>query len=144
MVISIIVILLALTATSAAAGREMPTVGDQVYIFNGGDIVINAGVPFHIRHGYLAKSIDADAIGVFDFNLEISGIQLKPGLRYTSPETGLVQRIYNFPQGLPEGTYSYIGRWYAPCQYILGLAECPDPNKPVLDIIQTGKIIINP
>ena len=64
-VISIIVILLALTATSAAAGREMPTVGDQVYIFNGGDIVINAGVPFHIRHGYLAKSIDADAIGSF-------------------------------------------------------------------------------
>jgi len=146
LVLGILFVLLALAVTPAGAERKNPAIGERINIGGaGGDMNISAGVPFHIRHGWMTTPGGTQAIGIFDFDLEIEALNVRPGLRYFDFEAETLMRIYNFPDGLPEGTYAYIGRWYAPCQYVNeDLANCPILNKSVLFHETTGNIIVNP
>jgi hypothetical protein len=110
-----------------------------------------AGKPFYIMHGWLPVFGETKAIGVFDFNLEINGEQVEDGLIYIQPypggDYGYFWRIYNFPQGMPEGTYTFVGRWYAPCQSQIvhnPSLDCPQPNEPLLSETSTVTITFTP
>ena len=119
-------------ATPANAARELPTVGDRI-ILPYGDQSFTAGEPFHIMHGWMVGPGELQAIGVFDFSLEIDGAVVD-GLRYVIPDRtedpGNVGRIFNFPEGM-SGVHTFTGRWYMPCQYVYPEIDCPEPNKQV-------------
>jgi hypothetical protein len=130
-IIMVVFFVLAL-ATPANAARELPTVGDRIYLPSG-DQSFTAGIPFHIMHGWNVGPGELHAIGAFDFHLEIDGIPAD-GIRYVIPdhteEPGNVGRIFNFPEGM-SGVHTFTGRWYMPCQYIYPEIDCPEPNKSV-------------
>ena len=145
--IILVLIVLAL-ATPANAARELPVVGDKISIFDNGNQEFTAEAPFYIMHGFGNIFGDLQAIGVFDFNLEIVGESVGNGLRYIQPypgeDYGRVTRIYNFLEGMPEGVYTLIGRWYSPCQYAFDPSDCPQPNEPVLSRMSTVTITFTP
>ncbi len=131
----LIVALIAIT-TPAAAGRDAP-VGEKIRIRDA-SIEFPAGAPFHIRHGWIQYSTD-DAIGVFDFALDVDGVPQPETFKWFYAESGnpdILNRIwvYNFPDGMT-GTHTFTGHWFAPCQYAvneLGYAgPCPTPNAKV-------------
>jgi len=145
----IVLIIMALVlVTPASAAREQPVVGDRIFIFSDGVQRFPADSPFHIKHGWTVVPGETQAIGVHDFFLEIDDEPVLNGLRYISPNPheayGLAIRIFNFPNGLPAGTYTFKGFWYQPCQYQYSLAECPDPNESVLSKTTTVVITFQP
>jgi hypothetical protein len=131
----LIAALLAIT-TPVAAGRIEP-VGDRIGFFYPPE-TFPTGTAFHIRHGWMQPATD-EAIGVFDFVLEVDGVLLKEDIKLFAAESGdpdMLNRIwvYNFPDGMT-GTHTFTGHWFAPCQYAvdsLGYAgPCATPNAKV-------------
>lgn len=137
-------------STPVSAAREPPVVGTKISIFNSGIQTFQAGVPFYISHGWCWDVGKSHAIGLWDFKLSIDGIPIENGIRYIQPanqttgcglsDLGVVSRIYNFPEGLPVGTYTFEGFWYISCQYGPDPSGCTDPNEPVL-ALQSNVII---
>jgi hypothetical protein len=72
--------------------------------------------PFHVNAGHYANPYKR-AFGKTDFKLEINGVE--PEGRFISwhDEDGVLlqTRLYNFPEGLPAGEYTFTGTWYDPC-----------------------------
>lgn len=131
--ISIVIMLALLVApTPAMAGEKVP-VGDRINIFNSGAIDFPAGAPFHIAHGWLLDS-NTDAIGVYDFKLEVDGTLLKKEdfvdrmVTSGDPDTFLLSWTFNFPNGMT-GTHTFTGHWLGPCQG--GVGPCSSPNEKV-------------
>lgn len=124
----LIIALLNLAIPSSASANNEP-VGERIIVFNG-QIEFPAGTPFNIRHGWLQPSSD-DAIGIFDFQLEIDGVLYNEGFKMFSAVSGdpdLLSRlwVYNFPDGMT-GTHTFTGHWYAPCQYAVDWLGYPGP-----------------
>lgn len=127
--IFLIVALLVMAIPSAAFAHNEP-VGTRINLFFGGSIEFSAATPFHIRHGWLQPS-DDEAIGIFDFELEVDGVLQKEDFKMFSAESGnpdLLSRIwvFNFPGGMT-GTHTFTGHWYAPCQYAVDWLGYPGP-----------------
>ena len=134
--ILILVALLA-TATPAVADARAP-VGDKIGLYYSGSKEFPAGAPFYIQHGWIQSSED-EAIGAFDFKLEVDGVYVKENFKTFSAVSGdpdqLVRLwLYNFPEGMT-GTHTFIGHWIAPCQFAvdwLGYTGfCATPNAKV-------------
>ena len=140
----ITILLIFAFSTPVSAAREAPVVGTQVSIFNSGIQTFQAGVPFYISHGWCWDVGKSQAIGLWDFKVSIDGKPVEDGIRYIQPanqttgcgqlDYGVVIRIYNFPEGMPVGTYIFEGFWYIPCQYGPDPSGCTNPNAPVLGL----------
>ncbi len=103
-----------------------------------------ANEPFHISHGFL---VDQRAIaGVshkdYSFHLFVNGFQEAPDfigcLDEPAPEPSQKCRgfLYDFADGLPVGTYEFVGVWIAPCGEFLTSRfsrweSCVDPTEPM-------------
>jgi hypothetical protein len=124
----LIVVLLA-AVTPVAADQKVP-VGERIRIYDGA-MTFTAGTPFNIRHGWIQPSTD-EAIGVFDFTLDVNGVPQREAFKWfyvQSGDTDMLTRliVYNFPEGMPIGTYTFTGHWYAPCQYAMDWLGYPGP-----------------
>lgn len=137
-------------ATPVIAAKNEP-VGDRISVFYGGSMEFPAGAPFHIRHGWLQPSTD-DAIGIFDFALDVDGTRRSEDFKMFSAVSGdpdYLNRIwvYNFPDGMT-GTHTFTGHWFAPCQYAvdeLGYpGPCATPNAKVETSSQTLIVTFTP
>ena len=117
------------TVTPVAADARAP-VGDRINLYGGGSMEFPAGAAFNIQHGWVQSSAD-DAIGVFDFKLEVDGIPEKEDFKMFSAESGdpdWLSRIwvYNFPNGMT-GIHTFTGHWFAPCQFAVDSLGYPGP-----------------
>lgn len=124
----LVLVALLATVTPVAADARAP-VGDKINLFLG-DTVFPAGAPFYIQHGWVQPSTD-DAIGVFDFKLDIDGVFVQEDFKKFSVVSGdpdLLVRLwlYNFPEGMT-GTHTFTGHWIAPCQYAVDQLGYPGP-----------------
>ncbi len=146
--ILVIVALLALTMP-VAADRNEP-VGEQIRVRDT-TIEFPAGTAFNIRHGWLQPSTD-EAIGVFDFKLDLDGFpqpESYMGFSASSGDPDMLTRlwVYNFPAGM-EGTHTFTGHWFAPCQYAVDqlgyTGQCDTPNAKVENATRELTIIFVP
>ena len=126
-----VILMVALLAfvTPAAAGQDAP-VGEKIRVREAA-IEFQAGAAFHILHGWIQPSTD-DAIGIFSFTLDMDGNPLNPDTKWFYSESGdpdLLTRlwVFNFPQGMPAGTHTFTGHWFAPCQYAMDWLDYPGP-----------------
>lgn len=133
-----------------AADRNVP-VGNQIRVR---DAAINftAGTPFNIRHGWLQPSTD-EAIGIFDFTLDVDGVPQPETFKWFYAESGVPDTltrlwVYNFPEGMAEGTHTFTGHWFAPCQYAVDNLDypgtCATPNAKVETTARTLTITFVP
>lgn len=142
----LILFMLALV-TPASAARELPVVGEQICIHSDctPPETFLAGDPFYIRHGWLWDAGNNRGLGIWDFNLLLDGVPVADGIRYiVAPSDGLhgsITRIYNFPEGLPAGEYTFTGLWIITCQSGPNPSECATPNEPVIGGVNEVTII---
>ena len=138
----LVIILSAVMIIPAGAARPSPAVGTQINILSGGDRTIGAGESFNISQGW---GIDSNNnLGTYRFTLEISGLSLGHPLHYIDRAGNMNLYVYNFPDGLPAGTYAYIGRWYAPCENFFDPATCANPHAIVEAYSSSGNLIVTP
>jgi len=130
------VLILAMGVMAPAAAGPTPT-GDPINILAGTPTTFPEGTAFHVEHGWGLQRGDRPA-GKFDFRLEIDGVDQGAGslLRYRDGIFNNRTRLFNYPDGLDEGTYVFTGKWYAPCGWAVDAGwyqeECPKKNSPVL------------
>jgi hypothetical protein len=112
--IAILAILAAMLAVVPAAAGGRGTVGGKL------DLLGNCNEPmsygeneaFHVIHGW-----KEEPPGYRSFRLYIDGAPIRGGLRFpsvdnsTRPVTHGVLVLYNFPSGMPAGTYTFRGEW---------------------------------
>jgi hypothetical protein len=152
-ILSIFVILaMAFPVTSVAyaapaADDSKEPVGYRISLFLGApDFPPNT--PFHISHGFVQSS-DDDAIGIYDFELEVDGVLRKEDFKDFWAESGepdTLQRrwVYNFPDGMT-GTHTFTGHWFGPCQAVVeDPGVCPIPNAKVEFSTQTLTVNFTP
>ncbi len=134
-----------ITPVFAAPGP--PTDGVQVNMFTPDQTLI-AGEPFFIRHGWTLTEGNSRGMGALDFNIIIEGVPVDPGFRYITvdPETNetLVLHLYNFSQGLPEGTYTIYGFWYLQCIDGSHPDTCTNPYQSVANAERTVTLVVTP
>jgi hypothetical protein len=111
--IALLIMVVALVAIVPAASAGRGTVGEQINLLPecGSEIHFDADTAFHVIHGW-----GGIPPGFWDFRLYIDGTQIRGGQRFvtvesTRPYTRNVRMAYNFPGGMPEGTYSFTGEW---------------------------------
>jgi hypothetical protein len=147
--IILIAALLVLAVPSAASAHNEP-VGERISLYYASN-EITQGTPFYISHGWIQNS-DDEAIGVFDFELEIDGVLRGEDYKMFSAESGnpdtLLRRwVYNFTEGMT-GEHTFSGHWYAPCQYAvdwLGYpGPCLTPNEKVETATRTSIVTFVP
>jgi hypothetical protein len=150
LLVTILVIATLLIVTPVFADRDAP-VGDRIGLFFSDSMEFTAGAPFHIRHGWIQSSED-DAIGIFDFALEVDEVFQREDFKMFSAISGdpdLLNRfwVYNFPNGMT-GIHTFTGHWFAPCQYAvdeLGYpGPCATPNEKVETRTSTLTITFGP
>ena len=156
--ISVLAALLLVGLVAAPAGaRQIEPTGDLVKLFydddpaDGYQWTINEDEPFHIVHGngflghggnnyLLPMTVDGDL-------LEPDAIKMvQPyrdfwGVTNTS-EFKSIQRLWNFPDGLPAGEHILVGNWSYPCTVAVAFGfyagECEKPN----DLWEQGSLIL--
>ncbi len=125
----LLVVALLITVTPVAADAREP-VGDRINLFFGGSIEFTTGAPFYIQHGWVQSSED-DAIGAFDFKLDVDGVFVKEDFKKFSAVSGdpdALTRLwlYNLPEGMT-GVNTFTGHWIVPCQYAVDQLGYPGP-----------------
>jgi hypothetical protein len=136
----LVLVALLATVTPVAADARGP-VGEKISLYYGGSLEFPAGAPFYIQHGWVQPSTD-DAIGVFDFKLDVDGVFVQEDFKKFSAESGdpdLLVRfwVYNFPAGMT-GTHTFTGHWLAPCQYAVDELGYPGPCATPNAKVETG------
>lgn len=135
--VPIIVLLGLIASTFPAYAKAKERVGDRISLSDAFPdpvtIAFPAGDPFHIAHGWANLSTDSDAVGKFDFELEVDGASRKKDFverTVVGEDPDLLTRIwvFNFPEGMA-GTHTFTGHWSAPC-YAFG-GPCDHPNEKV-------------
>ncbi len=133
--------------TPVFAAPDPPTVGVRVNMYIA-DQTLTAGEPFYIRHGWQLTAGNVPGMGAYDFIIIIEGVPVDPGFRYLTVDPGtnntVVYHLYNFPQGLPEGTYNIYGFWYAPCSSGTHPDTCTNPNQSVANGERTVTLVVTP
>ena len=142
--ILLILSLLAMAAPATAAKKE--PIGDRINVLIGSPTTFPAGSPFHILHGWVPTS-DADAIGIFDFELEVDGVLRKEDFVLRSAESGdpdvLIRLwVHNFPNGMT-GTHTFTGHWLGPCELVTP-GSCAQPNAKVEALSRTMTVTFVP
>lgn len=136
-ILIVLLISLFVLAIPVAAETEEP-VGERINVFLRTPKTFPADTPFHIRHGYWLWPPYDSANGLWDFDLEVDGVYQKEDYvdRWVDPYHGETPDIYrhwvhNFPEGLPAGKHTFVGRWYAPCKVAesWGLPPCSNQNE---------------
>ena len=146
---SFIVLLLVLFVVSvfapgsvALADSPHLRLGDRFNLFSATPTEYLANQPFHFAHG----TFDDRAMGRFDFILEVDGVEVEPSYveRTGSPEGVLFLRVFNFPDGLPAGTYSFTGHWLGQCKLMVeqGVYAGPCQNSGEQVIVATETLTV--
>ncbi|MGE5124443.1 MAG: hypothetical protein ACM3H7_07985 [Acidobacteriaceae bacterium] len=135
----LILALLSLAIPSPVSAHNEP-VGDRISLYYP-QVDFPAGTPFHIFHGWVQTS-DDEAIGIFDFTLEVDGDLRSEDFKQFSAESGepdLLRRlwVYNFPEGMT-GMHTFTGHWYAPCQYAVDWLGYPGPCATANEKVETN------
>jgi len=128
--VTVFLIVALLAAVTPVAADQKAPVGERIRIYDGA-MTFAAGTPFNTRHGWIQPSTD-EAIGVFDFTLDVDGVPQRETFKWFYVQSGdpdMLTRlfVYNFPEGMPIGTYTFTGHWYAPCQYAVDWLGYPGP-----------------
>ena len=91
-------------------GKE--PVGVRVSLWDGDQTVSGS---FHVEHGHV-NDPQGGAFGKARFVLEINGVE-QDGSFLSYKVDGVLNHttLYNFPEGLPPGDYTFTGTWYDPC-----------------------------
>jgi hypothetical protein len=122
-------------ATSAFAKDRT---GDEFNILLGTPLAHQSGEPFHFAHGWLLEPSTHSPAGLFDFYLELDGVIQTEDFIERSGSGGnlLFFKVFNFPDGLPAGTYTFTGYWVGPCRSLVDQGfypgPCAAPNEQVL------------
>ncbi len=145
----LLIVAMLVVTTPAAAGRDEPT-GIKIRVRDA-SIEFPAGTAFNIQHGWMQPSTD-DAIGIFDFILDVDGLPQPETFKRFYAENGdpdILTRmwVFNFPDGMT-GTHTFTGHWFAPCQYAMDWlgypGPCPTPNAKVETTTRTLTITFVP
>ncbi|HLF72783.1 MAG TPA: hypothetical protein VI524_00425 [Anaerolineales bacterium] len=146
----LLVLSLLAVATPTAAARKV-RVGTRFNLVAGTPTTFTAGAPFHIAHGWIEAS-DDDAIGIFEFQLEVDNVLQTADFVERSAESGnpdVLTRVwvFNFPNGMT-GTHTFTGHWLGPCQTLVdhGLftGPCSTPNEKVEAFSRTLTVTFGP
>jgi hypothetical protein len=126
--ILVLVAILVLAVPAAAKGHE--PVGLPIDLLAGSPTVFPAGQPFHISHGWALDPKLVHPIGLFDFELEVIGVPRDEDFVLRSfdrsdPDPLRLLWVHNFPDGKLAGTYTFTGRWFAPCEAAVDLGYLP-------------------
>jgi hypothetical protein len=131
LLVTILLVLALLAIAFPVAADSEKTVGEQIHLY--GSNVFEAGVPFHIRHGWYMTTPSYNPptpVGIYGFELEIDGIYQMADyiLNIYSREYETIHRtwVYNFPDGMT-GTYTFTGHWIMPCQDAVESEIIPGP-----------------
>jgi hypothetical protein len=136
--------LLAVLATAVialpAAAAEKERIGARLALFPAAPATFAANQPFHIAHGWLVTpdSAGQNAIGKYDFVLEVDGRSIDPDFVERVSTDGQLRRswVFNFPAGLPAGTHTFAAAWSGPCQGLvdsgLHTGTCANPTELVV------------
>jgi hypothetical protein len=126
-----------------AVAKEKEPVGERINILSGTPTEFPADTPFHIWHGWFEWPPYEAPIGLWDFDLEVDGVYRKEDYidRFAIPYHGLQPDLfqlyyYNFPEGLPAGEHTFVGRWFVPCMVAVewGYPPCSIPSELVEDL----------
>ncbi len=148
MLIAMVVLMLAVASPAYAyTSRPLPITGGLISLFVSPQ-TFQANTPFFIAGGWGGLDFSqTQAIGEYDFKLSIDGVPAGNGLRYISPNidgtTGVAVRFYDFPQGLPAGTYTFTGYYYEPCQESSNPSGCV-VNQQVLEMTASSVVTFTP
>ena len=121
MVAIVLLILVALIAGPVGAKNVVEPVGDLHKLFygeiqeDGARLAsMDANAPFHIYHGHFLPEGD---FKLSDYRLEIllDDKKLHRDDLFIN-ETPSKQWLFNFPNGLPNGVYTFEGTWTYPCE----------------------------
>jgi hypothetical protein len=134
LILTVLVAALALApamAGGASASSHQP-VGEQINVLIGFPTTFAAGQPFNIRHGH-GVDADADAIGVYEFKLQVDGAYVREAyvdrsVNTGDPDTLIRLWVFNFPNGMT-GAHTFVGHWLGPCYASEG--SCTQPNAQV-------------
>lgn len=148
---SMLLVLSLLAVATPAAAAQKVRVGTRFNLVGGTPTAFTAAAPFHIAHGWLEPS-DVDAIGIFEFQLEVDNVVQTADFVERSAESGTPDQlsrvwVFNFPSGMT-GTHTFTGRWLGPCQTLVdqGLftGHCSTPNKKVEAFSRTLTVTFGP
>ena len=105
---------------------------------------LTAGEPFHVVHGWVQEGSNPFGYAEgYEFRLEVDGSYVDPS--YIVKQIGnqisgnpYIRYIFNFTNGMPEGTHTFTPHWIAPCydffeQVPFGICRLDDPTKPEID-----------
>ena len=131
----VVVILLSVVVVPAMARGKLPD-GVRFNLRSGRPTTHEAGEPFHIQHGWLLRPPEDKALGKWTFALWVDGkprqVDWKDFTANQSQE-GQIELtrlwVFNFADGLPAGTHTFKGTWYAPCYEVED--DCRWPFKKV-------------
>lgn len=134
-------------ATPVSADPPFAPVGEQLTVFGEPD-TYDADEPFFVIHGWFAEPSVHHPVGLFDFRLEIDGVDQGRGhlLNEGVGQDGGLTRVflYNYFDGLPAGDHEFVGRWIAPCQLAVDTlgyeGECNRRNELVVVFEYGGTI----
>jgi hypothetical protein len=133
-----LVIISLLLATAPAAAKQKGLVGERIDIYSGTPTVYAADTPFHIYHTWWAWSPIDTPIGLYDFQLELDGVFIEEDFvaRFVDsselPLSHYLNWVFNFPNGLPEGTHTFTGHWFSSCKVLIKYGfpvECSTPSE---------------
>ena len=131
------------------AHKHTPT-GPQIRL-DSGPATFPAGEPFHIPHGWGVVPDEFAPVGHWTFELELDGVLLKPTFHWISafpaqPSMGwptwvVRTPVFNFPDGMEAGSYTFTGHNIAPCEqavkYGFYTGTCSTRNEKVVTLTRT-------
>lgn len=139
--IAAVVGLSGLLAGSVASGSQATIDrpdSERFSFFGGAPEQFQAGEPFHISHGWAVNKELGVPKNEYSFHLFVDGHQEPPDfigcIDEPAPAGSTECRafLYDFPDGLSEGTHEFVGVWIAPCgAFLPPWQSCVDPKAPM-------------
>ncbi|MFL5944589.1 MAG: hypothetical protein ACJ74D_07635 [Gaiellaceae bacterium] len=106
--------LIVLPSAGAASPNSVPTGVKLITTFCNCTATIQANTPFFVKHGFIIDSTDTPAdVQQSQVSLTVNGVSQKGAVVQTFSDTKpptLTGKFYlfNFPNGLPVGTYTFV------------------------------------
>ena len=112
-VFTLLLVTLVLAVALPVLAKSTDPIGARVNIIEGQDVEVSG--PFHVSHGYRISPSDEQALGQNFFALEIDGVE-QAGQKVVFHLDGYPFHtwLFNYPDGLEPGQYTFTGRWYSP------------------------------
>lgn len=151
-ILPILVMLGLLANNIPAAAKTKERVGEPFRLLAGIPTIFPEGEPFHIAHGWVQIPSDSDAVGKWDFELEVDSVPRREDFvqrTVVSGDPDLLNRVWvsNFPEGMM-GTHTFTGHWLGPCQELVdgGVipGPCEKPNEKVEALTRSLTVTFTP